>query len=95
MSVKRGEGAEKSNSYAFIVYSRSLTSFNLNAKNSLFLGIWFCGSFTTVSAFVLVSLTLLESRQFALFGLNGFRSVGTSTVAVIVGRIIALGLIWI
>lgn len=75
------------------VFSILSTSFNLDAKYSLFLAVGFCGSFTTMSAFALESINLLDNKQFALFGLNVFGNVGLSLAAVILGRTVTLGVI--
>jgi CrcB protein len=59
----------------------------------LFLAVGFCGSFTTMSAFALESINLLDNKQFALFALNVFGNVGLSLAAVFLGRTVTLGVI--
>lgn len=66
---------------------------NLDAKYLLFLAVGFCGSFTTMSAFALESINLLDNKQLALFVLNVFGNVGLSSAAVFLGRTVTLGVI--
>lgn len=63
-------------SFIIGVFSIVALTFNLDAKYSLLLAVGFCGSFTTMSAFALESVNLLDNKQFALFGLNLFGNVG-------------------
>jgi CrcB protein len=77
------------------VFSILSVTLNLDAKYSLFLAVGFCGSFTTMSAFALESINLLDNKQFTLFALNVFGNVGLSLAAVILGRTITLGVIGI
>ena len=62
--------------------------FNLNPKYSVFIAIGFCGSFTTMSSFALQSVSLIDSKHFALFGLNLIGNVGLSILALMIGRTI-------
>jgi fluoride exporter len=80
-------------SFIIGVFSILSTTFNLDMKYSLFLGVGFCGSFTTMSAFALESINFLDNKQFTLFALNVFTNVGLSLAAVILGRTLTLGLI--
>jgi len=80
-------------SFIIGVFSIISTTFNLDAKYSLFLAVGFCGSFTTMSAFALESVNLLDNKQFILFGLNVFGNVGLSLAAIILGRTVTLGVI--
>jgi CrcB protein len=75
------------------MFSILSTSFNIDAKYSLFLAVGFCGSFTTMSAFALESINLLDNKQFVLFGLNVIGNVALSLAAVILGRTVTLGVI--
>jgi CrcB protein len=80
-------------SFILGVFSILSTTFNLDAKYWLFLAVGFCGSFTTMSAFALESINLLDNKQFTLFVLNVFGNVALSLAAVIVGRTVTLGVI--
>jgi len=62
--------------------------FNLDPKYSVFIAIGFCGSFTTMSSFALQSVSLIDSKHFALFGLNLIGNVGLSILALVIGRAI-------
>ena len=62
--------------------------FDLDPKYSVFLAIGFCGSFTTMSSFALQSVSLIDSKHFALFGLNLIGNVGLSILALVIGRTI-------
>jgi CrcB protein len=62
--------------------------FNLDPKYSVFIAIGFCGSFTTMSSFALQSVSLIDSKHFALFGLNLIGNVGLSILALVIGRTI-------
>lgn len=62
--------------------------FNLDPKYSVFIAIGFCGSFTTMSSFALQSVSLIDSKHFALFGLNLIGNVGLSILALMIGRTI-------
>lgn len=62
--------------------------FNLDPKYSVFIAIGFCGSFTTMSSFALQSVSLIDSKHFALFGFNLIGNVGLSILALVIGRTI-------
>ena len=62
--------------------------FNLDPKYSVFIAIGFCGLFTTMSSFALQSVSLIDSKHFALFGLNLIGNVGLSIIALMIGRTI-------
>lgn len=67
--------------------------FNLDPKYSIFIVIGFCGSFTTMSSFALQSVSLIDSKQFVLFGLNLIGNVGLSIIALAAGRAIMLAIL--
>ena len=67
--------------------------FDLDPKYSVFLAIGFCGSFTTMSSFALQSVSLIDSKQFVLFGLNLIGNVGLSILALVTGRMIMLAVL--
>lgn len=74
----------------FLVISMS---FNLDPKYSIFIAIGFCGSFTTMSSFALQSVSLIDTKLYALFGLNLLGNVGLSILALMLGRLITLQII--
>lgn len=67
--------------------------FNLDPKYSIFIAIGFCGSFTTMSSFALQSVSLIDSKDFVLFGLNMIGNVGLSILALLIGRAIMLAML--
>ena len=67
--------------------------FDLDPKYSVFLAIGFCGSFTTMSSFALQSVSLIDSKQFVLFGLNLIGNVGLSILALVTGRMIMVAVL--
>jgi fluoride exporter len=73
---------------SFILGFFSVTALfmNLDAKYSLLVAVGFCGSFTTMSSFVLETSNLLDSSRLSLVALNILANVGLSLGAVIGGR---------
>jgi CrcB protein len=80
-------------SFLLGVFSILSIFWNLDTKYSLLFAIGFCGSFTTMSSFALESVSLLDNKQFTLFGLNVIGNVALSLAAVILGRTVTLGVI--
>ena len=74
----------------FVVISMN---FNLDPKYSIFIAIGFCGSFTTMSSFALQSVSLIDSKQFVLFGLNLIGNVGLSILVLVLGRAFMLAVL--
>ena len=74
----------------FVVISMS---YNLDPKYSIFIAIGFCGSFTTMSSFAFQSVSLIDTKDFVLFGLNLIGNVGLSILALMTGRAIMLAVI--
>ena len=71
----------------FVVISMN---YNLDPKYSIFIAIGFCGSFTTMSSFAFQSVSLIDTKDFVLFGLNLIGNVGLSILALVIGRAIML-----
>ena len=71
----------------FVVISMN---YNLDPKYSIFIAIGFCGSFTTMSSFAFQSVSLIDTKDFVLFGLNLIGNVGLSILALMAGRAIML-----
>ena len=71
----------------FVVISMN---YNLDPKYSIFIAIGFCGSFTTMSSFAFQSVSLIDTKDFVLFGLNLIGNIGLSILALVIGRAIML-----
>jgi fluoride exporter len=74
-------------SFILGVFSVLALGFNLDAKYSLLVAVGFCGSFTTMSSFVLETSNLIDSNRFSLVVLNILANIGLSLGAVIGGRV--------
>ena len=74
----------------FVVISMN---YNLDPKYSIFIAVGFCGSFTTMSSFAFQSVSLIDTKDFVLFGLNLIGNVGLSILALMTGRAIMLAVI--
>ena len=74
----------------FVVISMN---YNLDPKYSIFIAIGFCGSFTTMSSFAFQSVSLIDTKDFVLFGLNLIGNVGLSILALVGGRAIMLAML--
>ena len=73
-------------SFILGVFSILSVSWNLDPKYSLLIATGFCGSLTTMSAFALESVQLLDNQQFSKFILNILANVGLSIEALILAR---------
>ena len=80
-------------SFILGVFSILSVSWNLEPKYSLLIATGFCGSLTTMSAFALESVQLLDNQQIAKFALNIMGNVGLSIGALILARSITVVLI--
>ena len=67
----------------FVVLSQQ---WHLDGKYSLFAAIGFCDSLTTMSAFALDSINLLENHQYTALVVNILANVGLSIAALIGGK---------
>ena len=74
----------------FVVISMN---YNLDPKYSIFIALGFCGSFTTMSSFAFQSVSLIDTKDFVLFGLNLIGNVGLSILALVTGRAIMLAVL--
>jgi len=70
----------------FAVLSPAL---NLDPKYTLFVGVGFCGSLTTMSSFALETTNLFDGNRYGLMALNILTNVGLSLGAVFAGKTIA------
>ena len=67
----------------FVVLSQQ---WHLDGKYSLFAAVGFCGSLTTMSAFALDSINLLENHQYTALVVNILANVVLSIAALIGGK---------
>lgn len=75
-------------SFALGVFSVLTLALNIDAKYTLLAATGFCGSFTTMSSFVLETSNLIDGNRFSLALLNIIANVGLSLTALISGRIL-------
>jgi CrcB protein len=76
---------------SFILGFFAVTSpaLNLDPKYTLFVGVGFCGSLTTMSSFALETSNLFDNSRYGLMALNILTNVGLSLGAVFAGKTIA------
>ncbi len=60
--------------------------FGMDPRLTLFVGIGFCGSLTTMSTFAFETANLMDGGQFLLAGADVFLNVGASIGAIFLGR---------
>ena len=77
-------------SFILGVFSILSISWNLQPKYSLLVATGFCGSLTTMSAFALESVQLLDNHELSKFILNVIGNVGLSIGALILARSITV-----
>ena len=77
-------------SFILGVFSILSISWNLEPKYSLLVATGFCGSLTTMSAFALESVQLLDNHELSKFILNVIGNVGLSIGALILARSITV-----
>jgi len=63
-------------------------TFNLDQKFALFVAVGFCGSFTTMSSFMLETVNLLDNHGMILAVLGILANVGLSFISVTAGRLL-------
>jgi fluoride exporter len=66
----------------------AITGLGLSPDYTLFIGIGFCGTLTTMSTFALESMNLVGVGEFATAGAYIFLNVGCSFGAILLGRAI-------
>jgi len=66
------------------------TQFGMDPRISLFVGIGFCGSLTTMSSFAFETASLFDTGRFLLAGADVLLNVGASIGAIFLGRALLL-----
>ena len=73
--------------------STAVTELGLDERYTLFIGIGFCGTLTTMSTFAFETVNMANLGQFALAAANIILNVGASLGAIILGRAVVTLLI--
>ena len=79
-------------SFILGVSATAVTSFGLDQRYTLLIGIGFCGTLTTMSTFALETVNLLSVGKLLVAGGNVILNVGASILAVVIGRAIVLAI---
>lgn len=77
-------------SFVLGVSSTAVTSFGLDQRYTLLIGIGFCGTLTTMSTFALETVNLMSAGKLLLASANVLMNVGASLLAIVVGRALVL-----